>query len=91
MTKRTRRKWTPKRFSLKLIEESDLAYCLYFAFLNMNIEPGIFLGTRTRNDAITDGERAFMLASIKKAIMDGDVPIKAKNFSKNNTNSGGAS
>lgn len=91
MTMRTRRKWTPRHFSLNLIEESDLAYCLYFAFLNMNIEPGIFLGTRTRNDVITDGERAFMLASIKKAIKDGDTPIKAKHFSNNNNKPGGAS
>lgn len=85
-----RRKWTPRHFSLKLIEESDLAYCLHFALHNLHIEPGVFLGLRTRNDMITEGEQAFMLASIKKAIMDGYVPLKAQNFTKNDNN-GGAS
>lgn len=41
------------------------------------------MGFRTANDPVPEGERAFMLASIKKAIKDGDVPIAARNFSKN--------
>ena len=39
------------------------------------------MGLRTRNDRIPAGERAFILASIKKAIMDGDTPVKVRNFS----------
>lgn len=38
------------------------------------------MGLRTRNDPIPEGERAFMLASIKKAIEDGDTPVKVRNF-----------
>ena len=54
---------------------------LHFAFLNLHIEPGVFMGLRTRNDLIPDGERAFMLASIKKALQEGDIPLKMRNFS----------
>ena len=50
------------------------------------------MGLRTRNDRIPDGERAFMLASTKKAIMEGDVPVKIRNFSSNKSGkNGGAS
>lgn len=84
----TRRKWTRRHFSLKLIEESDLGYCLHFALHNLHIQPGIFMGFRTANDPVTDGERSFMLASIKKAIMDGDIPTKIKHFSKNQQQGG---
>lgn len=38
------------------------------------------MGIRTRNEPITAGERAFILASIKKAIKEGDTPIKVRNF-----------
>ena len=41
------------------------------------------MGLRTRNDLIPAGERAFIIASIKKAIMEGDTPVKVRNF--NNT------
>lgn len=39
------------------------------------------MGLRTRNDPIPEGERAFMLASTKKALMEGDMPVKIRNFS----------
>lgn len=39
------------------------------------------MGLRTCNDPIPLGERTFMLAAIKKAIMDGDTPVKIRNFS----------
>ena len=42
------------------------------------------MGMRTHNDPITDGERAFMLASTKKALAEGDTPVKIRNFSKPN-------
>lgn len=41
------------------------------------------MGLRTANDPIPEGERAFMLASTKKALMDGDTPVKVRNFSGN--------
>lgn len=66
-----------------MIEESDLGYLLHFIFQNQGIEPGVLMGLRDRNDRISDGERAFILASTKKAITDGDVPIKLRNFSSN--------
>lgn len=74
------RRWTRRRFSLKLIEESDLGFWLHYALHNLHIEPGVLMGFRTRNDAITDGERAFILASIKKAFMEGYTPIKLQHF-----------
>ena len=40
------------------------------------------MGLRTRNDPVTDGERAFMLASIKIALEEGDVPVKVRNLGK---------
>lgn len=39
------------------------------------------MGLRTRNDPVTEGERAFMLASTKKAVLEGDMPVKLRNFS----------
>lgn len=39
------------------------------------------MGLRTVNDPIPEGERAFILASTKKALMDGDTPVKVRNFS----------
>lgn len=88
MTRRTR--WTRRNFSLKLIEESDLGYCLHFALQNLHIQPGIFMGFRTANDPVPKGERAFMLASIKKTIKDNDVPMKLKHFLKNQEQGGGS-
>lgn len=68
--------------------ESDLAYCLHVAFQNQHIEPGVLMGTRTRNDRIPAGERAFILASITKALEEGDVPVKVRNFGTNKTTGG---
>lgn len=39
------------------------------------------MGLRTPNDPVPEGERAFMLASTRYALEEGDVPIKLKNFS----------
>ena len=41
------------------------------------------MGLRTPDDPIPPGERAFMMASTKKALMDGDTPVKIKHFSSN--------
>lgn len=70
-----------KNFALHLIEESDLAYFLHVIFQNQHIAPGIVMGTRTPSDEVPAGERAFMLASTKKALMEGDTPVKIRNFS----------
>ncbi|MDO4280788.1 MAG: hypothetical protein Q4C56_04075 [Peptococcaceae bacterium] len=64
------------------MEESDLAYFLHFAFQNLGLEPGVLMGLRTRNEKIPDGERAFMLASIRKALLEADTPVKVRNFGK---------
>ena len=81
---------TLKHFSLHLIEESDLAYCIHVIFQNQHIMPGIAMGLRTPNEPVTEGERAFMLASTKKALMDGDTPVKIRNFSSKNNKKGGS-
>lgn len=65
------------------MEESDLAYCIHVVFQNQGIEPGVFMGLRTRDEPIPDGERAFMIASTKKALEEGYTPIKIQNFSNN--------
>ena len=49
------------------------------------------MGLRTRNDRIPPGERAFILASTKKAITEGDTPVKIRNFSNNKKSEGGKS
>ena len=41
------------------------------------------MGLRTVNEPIPDGERAFILASTKKALTEGDTPVKIRNFSNN--------
>ena len=80
MTK-TKRQWTRRRFSLHLIEESFLAYRLHVIFQNQHIMPGIAMGLRTPSDPVTEGERAFMLASTRKSLEEGDLPVKVRNFS----------
>lgn len=77
----TSSRWIRRPFSLHLIEESDLAYCLHTIFQNQHIAPGVMMGLRTVNDPIPEGERAFILASTKKALMEGDTPVKIRNFS----------
>ena len=62
------------------MEESELAYFVHFAFQKLHIEPGVFMGLRTRNDLIPKGERAFMIASIKKSLDEGDTPVTVRNF-----------
>lgn len=47
------------------------------------------MGLRAPNDPIPYGERAFCLASTKKAIMEGDVPVAVRNFSKQKKDAGG--
>ena len=39
------------------------------------------MGYRTQNDPVTEGERAFMLASTMLALEDGETPVKIKHFS----------
>lgn len=46
------------------------------------------MGLRTRNDRIPEGERAFILASTKKAIIEGDTPVKVRNFGSSKKNGG---
>lgn len=40
------------------------------------------MGLRSHNDGIPKGERVFIMASIKKAWMEGDTPVKVNNFAK---------
>lgn len=63
-----------------------MAYCLHTIFQNQHIPPGVVMGLRTSNEVVTEGERAFMLASTMTAVEDGDTPVKIRNFSsKSNT------
>lgn len=46
------------------------------------------MGLRTRNDRIPQGERAFILASTRVALEDGDTPVKIRNLVKKTTEGG---
>lgn len=59
-----------------------MGYLLHIAFQNQGIQPGILMGFRTHNDPVPLGEQTFMLASTRKAIEDGFLPLKMQNFSK---------
>lgn len=86
----TRRKpWTRRPFCKALIEESDLATCLHAIFQNQHIAPGVVMGLRAPNDPIPEGERAFIMASTKKALLEGDTPIKLKNLTSKKSDKGG--
>ena len=53
---------------------------LYASLPYMSILPGIIIGTRTQNEPVTAGERTFIIASTKKALEDGYIPVKVQNF-----------
>lgn len=38
------------------------------------------MGLRKPDDIIPEGERVFILASTKKALVDGDLPVKVRNI-----------
>ena len=48
------------------------------------------MGLRTRNDRIPAGERAFIIASIKKALEEGDTPVKVRHFGSKKDKGGNA-
>jgi hypothetical protein len=47
------------------------------------------MGLRGPNDIIPEGERVFMLASTKKALMEADLPVKVRNLGSKKTTDGG--
>ncbi len=59
-----------------MIEGSVLGYLLHAAFQNQGIEPGVLMGLRGRSDVIPPGERAFILASTRKALEDKNASEK---------------
>lgn len=62
---------------------------MHVTFQNTGLEPGILMGVRTHNDPISEGERAFILASTFVALEDGDTPVKIRNLVKK-TKEGGS-
>jgi len=73
---------TRRPFWLNLFEESGLAYYLHTIFQNQHILPGVIMGLRGPTEKILPGEQTFALASTKKALEEGDTPVKIRNFSK---------
>ncbi len=59
-----------------------MGYLLYAVLQSYGITPGVFMGFRKPTDPISDGERAFITASLRKALKEGDMPIRQKNFAK---------
>lgn len=47
------------------------------------------MGLRKPDELIPEGERIFILASTKKALMEGDLPVKVRNFGSNKKNADG--
>lgn len=50
------------------------------AWQNQHMEPGILMGLRTREERMPPGERAFIMASNRKALEDGYLPVKVNSF-----------
>ncbi|MCI8414907.1 MAG: hypothetical protein HFF00_04680 [Ruminiclostridium sp.] len=42
----------------------------------------MLMGLRTHADPIPAGERAFLLASTRLSLEEGDTPVKVRNFAK---------
>ncbi len=59
-----------------------MGYLLYAVLQSYGIAPGVFMGFRELTDPISAGERAFITASLRKAMEEGDMPVKQKNFAK---------
>lgn len=54
----------------------------YVAYELHHIRPDVFMGIAGANDPISEGTRSFMIAADKKAIEDGDMPVRIRNFAK---------
>ena len=54
----------------------------YVAYEMHHIRPDVFMGIAAANDPISEGTRAFMIAADKKAIEDGNIPVRVRNFAK---------
>jgi len=48
--------------------------------IHWGLEPGVFMGFRSRSDPIPYGERAFLRACLRKALHDGSFPVHLCNF-----------
>ncbi len=59
-----------------------MAFFVYVAFIFQKVQPGVYMGLRTVNDPIPDGERHFMTACMKLAVERGDMPVVVGNLSK---------
>ncbi len=58
---------------------------LHVIFQNQGVLPGVVMGVRGANEPVTEGERAFLFASTRKALEDGWMPVKISNFGKEKT------
>lgn len=54
----------------------------HMMFQRHHIRPAVFNSVCSAFDTISIGERAFMIASEKKAHEDGDIGVAIKNFAK---------
>lgn len=59
-----------------------LAFYLHTVFQNQHILPGVALGMRGPMDKLLPREHCFIMASTKKALEEGDTPVKIRNFAK---------
>lgn len=64
------------------MESTVLGYMAYIAYVFHNIRPDVYIGMASANDPVSDGTRVFMAAADKKALEDGDFPVKLRNLVK---------
>jgi len=57
-----------------------VAWRTHIAYQYHHIQPAVFMGLRTQNELITEGERAFMIASDELAFENNDRPLRVHDF-----------
>ncbi len=65
-----------------------MGFLLHVIFQNQGILPGEVMGVRSSTEKVTAGERAFILASTRKALEEGYTPVKIGNFPKSKGGAG---
>lgn len=57
-----------------------MAWRAHIAYQYHHIQPAVFMGLRTANELVTEGERAFMIASDEIAAETYDRALRLRDF-----------
>lgn len=55
---------------------------LHFAWQVHHLRPDVYMGLCPAGEPVGPGARAFMMASDRKAMEEGDLPVRLRNFQK---------